>query len=131
MIVRVIITIISLLFLQGVGISYARTLLLDNKEICEGQKGVWREFGNDCADNCYQNTMVTNICANSITYSCDCGEKRCWYGEQGCITNKKYYQIVDQLKEQKKVAEEEQKKKDQLKQKDQKKSSDAENNNNN
>jgi hypothetical protein len=77
--------------------------LLDDKDICERQKGVWREFGSSCADNCYDQEVFFRLCAGSVVYACDCGKSKCWDYNQ-CIPVKEYQKIVE--KEKKRLEEE-------------------------
>jgi hypothetical protein len=55
------------------------------KDFCKTQKGVWREFGDDCADSCSLERGSGKSCIKKITYSCDCLENKCW----------DYYQCID------------------------------------
>ncbi len=52
---------------------------------CSKNKGIWKRFSNDCADNCSQ-LSVGAICNAKTTESCDCGANKCWNGFK-CITN--------------------------------------------
>ena len=69
----------------------------DVKKMCESQKGVWREFGNDCADNCSLDKGRKKMCISNITFSCDCLENKCWNYYQ-CVDNEQYQ--IDAKKEQ-------------------------------
>lgn len=72
----------------------------DERPICEKSKGVWREFGNLCVDDCEHVFNKYKICPNSITFGCDCGEGRCWLDNK-CIEVADYKKSYD-----KKIAEE-------------------------
>lgn len=50
----------------------------DVREVCESKKGIWREFGDDCANNCALEGRNRIICVPKITYSCDCPKDQCW-----------------------------------------------------
>ncbi len=65
------------------------TDLFDNREVCAKNKGVWREFGNDCADRCTLDRGYNTICISKITFSCDCLEDKCWNHYQ-CVDNEEY-----------------------------------------
>lgn len=73
----------------------------DDRPICEDNKGVWREFGNGCVDECHSKFDKFSICTQAITYGCDCGKGRCWDGES-CVTTKNYKKIFDAEKEEEK-----------------------------
>lgn len=61
----------------------------DARKVCAANKGVWREFGSDCADNCSLNRPQDKICARNITFSCDCLKDRCW-DYYHCVDNKSF-----------------------------------------
>ena len=66
--------------------SFARMAWVDNKEMCEKTRGVWRMFANDCADIC-DSKFDHTICTSNPAYNCECGENRCWDGNK-CTSNK-------------------------------------------
>lgn len=72
------------------------------KELCEKQSGLWREFGNDCADNCKPKFNKLSICTQLVTFACDCGENKCFEGGM-CVSNLVYQKFFEekQAKEQK------------------------------
>ncbi len=72
-----------------------RYISFDNRQICEKNKGVWREFGDACANSCENKFDEYSICAKALTYSCDCGTSRCWYKNE-CIAASKYKKIYDE-----------------------------------
>jgi len=82
-----IINLILFLFLSA-DITIAKELF-NSKDLCKSEKGVWREFGNDCADFCSLERSSGGSCASKITYSCDCLKNRCW-DDYRCINNKSY-----------------------------------------
>lgn len=45
-------------------------------EVCQEEGGDWREFPTACVDNCY----AQDVCAQVLTYGCDCGPAACWTG---------------------------------------------------
>jgi len=90
----------------------AYEVFVNNKYICEKQKGIWREFGNDCADICDRRIEVLPICTNSVAmFSCDCGKNKCWNrNNEECIFYKEYKAQIKKAEEDHKKAEEEKKK---------------------
>ncbi|MFC1711426.1 DUF5050 domain-containing protein [Patescibacteria group bacterium] len=46
----------------------------DSQAACVNEGGTWSEFSNACADLCEAGDM----CAQVITWSCDCGVDKCW-----------------------------------------------------
>lgn len=91
-----------LLFLPSPSYSQAlRTTSFDDRPICENAKGVWRQFGNSCVDECHPKLDNFSVCAQAITYGCDCGKGRCWNGEI-CVMLKDYKKIFDIEKEEEK-----------------------------
>lgn len=40
---------------------------------------MWKLFSNGCADSCSRyNQKEVVMCTMALTYSCECGEKRCF-----------------------------------------------------
>ena len=75
----------------------------DDRPICEENKGVWREFGNGCADQCHAKFDEFTMCSQALTYACDCGKGRCWDGEM-CVLMRDYKKIYDkEVKEEQKI----------------------------
>ncbi len=70
-----------------------RSTSFDDRQTCEKDKGVWRQFGNGCADSCEAKFDKTSICTQAITYSCECGKNKCWNGEKcsGMQDYKKFF----------------------------------------
>ena len=56
---------------------------------CEKSSGIWREFGDSCADSCYLDRGRTRSCFSNIESSCDCLKGKCWDGKK-CIKNETY-----------------------------------------
>jgi hypothetical protein len=79
-----------------------RSTSFDDRPVCEETKGVWREFGNGCTDECRPKLDPFYVCTDAITNGCDCGKGRCWNGEV-CTSLKSYKEIFakEQAKEQK------------------------------
>jgi hypothetical protein len=75
-----------------------RSTSFDDRPTCESAKGVWRQFGNSCVDECRPKLDSFSVCAQAITYGCDCGKGRCWDGET-CVMLKDYKKIFDIEKE--------------------------------
>lgn len=76
----------------------ARSTSFDDRPTCEEVKGVWRQFGNGCTDDCRSKFDEFTICTQALSYGCDCGKNRCWDG-QTCVTQKSYKRIFDAEKE--------------------------------
>lgn len=76
----------------------ARSTSFDDRPVCEEVKGVWRQFGNGCTDDCRSKFDEFTICTQALSYGCDCGRNRCWDG-QTCVTQKSYKRIFDAEKE--------------------------------
>lgn len=53
---------------------------------CQASGGVWRQFGNSCIDSCGVADRVDVMCAQVMTYGCDCGANACWNGSS-CTPN--------------------------------------------
>jgi hypothetical protein len=66
-----------------------RSTTFDERPKCESSKGMWRDFGNSCADKCEYKFQKYPYCSNAIVYSCDCGKNRCLYQDQ-CIEIQDY-----------------------------------------
>jgi len=82
-----------------------RETTFDQRPACEEVSGVWREFGNSCANKCMSKLDRFSICSQVITNACDCGKGRCWDGET-CVDLKDYKKIYDQsLSEEKALLE--------------------------
>jgi hypothetical protein len=74
-----------------------RQTSFDDRPFCEQNAGIWRKYGNDCANDCYQELSRYHNCLNKIVYSCDCGIKRCWDGKK-CLKITEYKSIFNKLK---------------------------------
>lgn len=75
-----------------------RITSFDNRQQCELNQGVWREFGNGCVDECYAKFDEFGVCTYARTFGCDCGRGKCWNGEE-CIAVLEYKKIFDDLKQ--------------------------------
>ncbi len=75
-----------------------RSTSFDDRPDCEKSRGVWREFGNACVDECRHKLDKFSVCATSVTQGCDCGQGRCWNGET-CTSLKDYKKIYDKEEE--------------------------------
>ena len=78
---------------------FIRSTTFNDRSLCDLNKGVWREFGNGCVDNCSAKFDNYMICTNAITYGCDCGKGKCWH-ENKCIKLSEYEKIYSIKKEQ-------------------------------
>jgi len=74
-----------------------RKTSFDNRGQCEQNKGVWREFGNGCVDECFAKFDEFGVCTYARTFGCDCGKGKCWNGEE-CVGVIAYKKIFDDLK---------------------------------
>lgn len=72
----------------------AETTTFDDRPNCEAQKGVWREYGNGCVDECYPKFDKFTICTSAITFGCDCGKGRCW-DDNKCVPIANYKKTFD------------------------------------
>jgi hypothetical protein len=83
-----------------------RSTSFDDRGICEKSRGVWRQFGNGCVDECRSKLDPFIICTDSANFGCDCGKGKCWNGET-CVMLKDYKKIFDeeQLKEKEVLSE--------------------------
>jgi hypothetical protein len=75
-----------------------RKTSFDNRQQCEENKGVWREFGNGCVDECFTKFDEFGVCTYARTFGCDCGKGKCWNGEE-CVGVLVYKKIYDNLKQ--------------------------------
>jgi len=78
---------------------FVRSTTFNDRPLCDLNKGVWREFGNGCVDNCNAKFDNYMICTTAITYGCDCGKGKCWH-ENKCIKLSEYEKIYSIKKEQ-------------------------------
>ncbi len=83
---RIILTI--LIFISSKAIAFEAEKLSPRLK-CEKSNGVWREFGDSCADTCYLDRGRNRSCFSNIESSCDCLKGKCWNGEK-CIKNETY-----------------------------------------
>lgn len=99
-------TLIFFLIANHAFAEFGRSTSFDDREICDRDKGVWREFGNSAGDNCESKMDRFAISAQALTYACDCGKGRCWDAGR-CVLMTDYKKTYDerQEKEQKKMAE--------------------------
>jgi hypothetical protein len=86
-----------------------RSTTFDNREICEKEGGVWRQFGNGCVDSCKAKLDRFTVCSMALTYGCDCGKERC-LDDNKCVKISDYKEIFD--KEQKAEKEKQEKQKE-------------------
>jgi hypothetical protein len=72
----------------------------EDRLICEVEnRGVWREFGDVCSDDCNSKFDKLKICDRAIRFSCDCGAGRCW-SDKKCLLISDYKKTYeDNLKE--------------------------------
>ena len=90
------------LLIQSASAQVTRPTTFDDRGVCENSKGVWRQFGNGCADFCHDKFDRFAMCTQALVFSCECGKNRCWDGES-CVALKSYKKIfdVEQAEEQK------------------------------
>ncbi len=94
----IIFLLIFLFFFNQAQASIERKTSFDNRNQCEENKGVWREFGNGCVDECYAKFDEFGVCTYARTFGCDCGKGKCWNGDE-CIAVLSYKKIFDELKQ--------------------------------
>jgi len=51
------------------------------KAHCEDMGGVWKNFGNGCADSCRKHEEEMVMCTMAFVWACDCGEGKCYDSE--------------------------------------------------
>ncbi len=68
------------------------------KDLCFEQSGNWRRFSDSCADSCEAKFNIYSSCMQSLTYACDCGDKKCYY-QNKCIDKYEYKKIFDKEKD--------------------------------
>jgi hypothetical protein len=71
---------IVLILLLLAGCSQGSSVLDDPKAECLRVGKQWKTFANACADTCAYNRGESDICAQVLTESCDCGLNKCWDG---------------------------------------------------
>jgi len=79
---------------NNINANIIRPTTFDERPQCEKSHGMWRDFGNSCADKCEHKFQKYPYCSNAIIYSCDCGKNRCLY-EDSCIDIAEYKNIHD------------------------------------
>lgn len=79
-------------FVQNSFADIVRPTTFDERPACEKSAGMWRDFGNSCADKCEYKFQKYPYCSNGIIYSCDCGKNRCLF-EDKCIEIEDYRKI--------------------------------------
>lgn len=121
MIKKIFLTIVFCCFSYTALCQTIRFTSFDDRPICEEIKGVWRQFGNGCADQCHAKFDQFTMCSQALTYACDCGKGRCWDGET-CILMRDYKKNYDkEVKEEQKILDaEKDKRKDAAKESEQK-----------
>lgn len=91
---KVALFVVFLLFSHLASAQTLRPTTFDNRNICEESKGIWRQFGNGCADTCEAKFDKFVMCTQALVYSCECGKNRCWNGE-ACLALKDYKKTYD------------------------------------
>lgn len=85
----------AILFTSSIAVAQStRHTSFDDRQLCDENNGVWREFGNGCADNCEGKFNKYEICTGALTYACDCGKGRCWH-EKKCLSVDIYKKIFE------------------------------------
>lgn len=90
-----------------------RPTSFDDRKICEEEKGMWREYSDDCANECRAKFDEFAICTKTITSACQCPRNKCW-NDGACIALKDYKKIFDeeQEKEREIIAKQQEERKD-------------------
>jgi hypothetical protein len=86
-----------LIFSNAAIAQITRSTTFDDRPVCEEAKGVWRQFGNGCDDQCEAKFDEFIICTEESNYACDCGKGRCWNGE-ACVSLESYKKIYETKK---------------------------------
>ena len=73
-----------------------RATSFDERPACEASGGMWREFGNGCADKCEFQFDKYTVCSQALTFGCECGKDKCMYNDK-CILNSEYEKINREL----------------------------------
>ena len=68
---------LAMTILTACGLSPANTT---DETRCRMSGGEWKEFASSCADTCSFARNQTQLCAQVLTMSCECGPERCWNG---------------------------------------------------
>ena len=94
--------------------AFSRPTTFNDRATCEETKGVWRQFGNSCVDECEAQLDEFAVCTDITNSACECGKSRCWNDEiKSCVALSDYKKIfVVRQKEEKKIAEEARKKRE-------------------
>lgn len=74
-----------------------RVTSFEKRPLCEESGGVWRQFGNACGDGCRVKFDNFMMCAQALTYSCDCLEDGCFDGEK-CVKIADYKYLYQEIK---------------------------------
>ena len=95
---------ISILFFCS---AFSRSTTFDDRTSCEEAKGAWRQFGNNCADECEAKLDEFAFCTDLVISACECGKSRCWNDEvKSCAALSDYKKIfAARQKEEKKIAD--------------------------
>lgn len=88
--------------------AFSRSTTFDDREICEQVGGVWRQFGNGCADECESRLNELAVCTKVMINACECVKARCWNDEEKkCVALSEYKKTYDlRVSEEKKINEE-------------------------
>ncbi len=74
-----------------------RETTFDDRPFCEKNGGVWREFGDICANSCRSKAQESQ-CSSQIVYTCDCGPDRC-FDNQTCVKFSEFKKAYDKILE--------------------------------
>lgn len=84
----------SIFFSFSSSAQIARSTTFDDRPSCEENKGVWRQYGDGCVDECEPKLDKFSICTRAVTFGCDCGKGRC-FDEGTCVSFKDYKKKYD------------------------------------
>jgi len=76
--------VLSLILLMLVSVEAKRVTSFEKRPACEASGGVWRQYGNACADGCLVKFDKFRMCAQALTYACDCLKDKCFDGQR-CV----------------------------------------------
>lgn len=86
-----------IIFLINGSVEAKRITSFDKRPACEKSGGVWRQFGNACGDGCLVKFDKFSMCAQALTYACDCLENKCFDGDK-CVSMDDYKREYDEIK---------------------------------
>ena len=68
----------------------------EERPLCEKSNGIWREFGDGCANSCQAKFDQYLVCTRKLVYACDCGDNACWQDDK-CVKISDYKKTFAEL----------------------------------